>query len=183
MKTVRCYRLLLMGDDGSKRLVDVIDVCEGCGMAKIRHPDGREECVPAAYIIPVSSDTAPITERAGDKHLKFAHRLPPSILAGDIDITWRIEDEHHIQPGDRIILTTNDDVPFATAYTLWTKYTTFGALTSEDKLGHERFESNEEMFATYSRYYGRPVGADTPAKVIKFRLLQCSARAEGNIKT
>lgn len=43
-----------------------------------------------------------------------------------------------------------------------------GALTSDDWTGHERFESEEEMYTTYRRYYGPQVGPETPVKIIKF---------------
>ncbi|MFB6242291.1 MAG: hypothetical protein ABEJ36_05845 [Candidatus Nanosalina sp.] len=51
------------------------------------------------------------------------------------------------------------------------KQTTFGRLTEEDREGHESFESEEEIYQTYSDYYDKEVGPDTELKVVKFRLL------------
>lgn len=45
-----------------------------------------------------------------------------------------------------------------------------GQLTDEDKSGHEPFESNEQMYTTYSGYYGRSVSPSTPVTVYHFRL-------------
>lgn len=36
---------------------------------------------------------------------------------------------------------------------------------------HENFESDEEMYATYTKYYGRPVGPNTPVKIVQFELI------------
>jgi Fe-S-cluster containining protein len=47
----------------------------------------------------------------------------------------------------------------------------FDQLTKEDKSGHEKFESDDEMLATYSKYYGKKVDGKTKLKIVKFELL------------
>lgn len=105
------------------------------------------------------------------KQLKFADPLPQKVLDGEKDTTWRIDDEKEITVNDRILLQDSDENEFGRAKVLWTKKTTFGRLTQEDKKGHETYESNKEMYQTYSDYYEMEVGAKTPLKVIKFELI------------
>lgn len=44
-------------------------------------------------------------------------------------------------------------------------------VTEEDYVGHEKFESQEEMLKTYKKYYGDKVTLDTVVKIIKFKLI------------
>ncbi len=104
------------------------------------------------------------------KSLKFADPLPDLVLSGEKDTTWRVEDEKQIDVNDRLELCDSDGESFAEATVEWVKRTTFDRLTVEDREGHEPFASEEEMYETYEQYYGREITADTPLKVIKFRL-------------
>jgi hypothetical protein len=52
------------------------------------------------------------------------------------------------------------------------KETAFGKLTDEDKEGHEKFNSDDEMYRTYSRYYGLTIKPETELKIIRFKLLR-----------
>lgn len=107
-----------------------------------------------------------------DKTLKFSEPLPGQVLSGEKDTTWRINDDKDICLEDKLILLRKKDLSqFGEAEVLWVKYTRFGNLTYEDKIGHEKFYSEEQMYATYSRYYNMKVTPDTELKVIKFRLL------------
>lgn len=105
------------------------------------------------------------------KPLNFSEPLPEKVLEGGKDTTWRIDDEKDISVNDKLSLRTVDGEEFAQAEVLWVKNTTFGRLTEEDREGHESFDSEEEMYRTYSDYYDRDVGPDTDVKVVKFRLL------------
>lgn len=105
------------------------------------------------------------------KTLRFFEPLPLLILQGKKDTTWRIDDDKDLNKGDVIRLVDRPKTEFAHAIVLWTKHTTFGKLTKEDTEGHEKFKSTQEMFDTYSGYYGITVTADTPVKVVKFKLL------------
>lgn len=104
--------------------------------------------------------------------LKFYEPLPEQILAGEKRTTWRIGDEKGIERGDRLRLLDADDgnAEFARADVVWVKHTTFGALTDEDRRGHESYASEAEMYETYGDYYDIDVGPDTPLKVVRFAL-------------
>jgi hypothetical protein len=105
------------------------------------------------------------------KRLKFSEPLPQLILNGEKTVTWRIDDEKGIKVGDKLSLCRLDDTEFAKAETVEAKETTFEALTNKEKEGHEEFSSDEEMYATYSRYYKMEVTPKTKLKIIKFRLI------------
>jgi len=169
MRNKRAYRTLVAGTDIGQKEVEILHVCSGCDMATVRHLDGREENVMPAYLkfIPEEEPAAARSEKV----VKFAHRLPPYILSGEKDIMWRHEDEKALEPGDVVKLATNDGEVFGRAKILWVKETVFGNLTEEDRKGHERFENDKEMYRVYSLYYKKKITAESPVKVIKFRLL------------
>lgn len=106
------------------------------------------------------------------KQLKFAEPLPDLVLGGQKDKTWRINEDKGISVGDQLSLCHNDGREFAKAEVIWVKVTTFENLSNEDKEGHEKFSSNEEMLKTYSGYYNMKVEIKTQVKIIKFRLLK-----------
>jgi hypothetical protein len=104
------------------------------------------------------------------KKLRFAEPLPKLVLGGQKDTTWRINDDKEISAGDQLSLCYTDGREFAKAEVIWVKETTFENLTNEDKEGHEKFSSDEEMLQTYSGYYNMKVEPKTKVKIIKFRL-------------
>ena len=57
---------------------------------------------------------------------------------------------------------------FGTAFisSLYTK--TLGTLEEKDWEGHERFASDDEMYATYRSYYGDQVNEDSEVKILSF---------------
>ncbi len=105
------------------------------------------------------------------KQLRFAEPLPQKILNNEKYSTWRINDEKNIVEGDELSLCYKDRKEFAKAITIKVKETKFKDLTDEDWEGHEKFNSDEEMYNIYSNYYGFKVTPDTNVKIIKFRLL------------
>jgi len=103
------------------------------------------------------------------KELKFSEPLPNLVLDGSKDTTWRVGDQKNIIGGDLLSLRHSSGEEFAKAEVLEVRETTFGELTEQDKDGHESFSSDEEMYQTYSGYYGTEVTPKTKLKVIKFR--------------
>jgi len=106
------------------------------------------------------------------KQLKFAEPLLKLVLSGVKTSTWRINDTRDIVEGDELSLCFVDGVEYAKAVVTKVKITSFGELTDEDKVGHESFRSDEEMYETYSRYYKMLVTSDTELKIIWFELLE-----------
>jgi len=106
------------------------------------------------------------------KQLKFAPNLPELILSGKKYATWRLSDDPlvaDIQVGDTLSF-VGGEREFAQAFVISTKETTFANMTEEDKLGHEKYPSEAEKYATFQGYYGRNVGSKTRVKIIKYKL-------------
>jgi len=105
------------------------------------------------------------------KRLKFSEKLVPLVVGCEKDTTWRINDDKMLGVGDGLSLCYNDGREFGKAVVMWVKETTFESLTDEDKVDHEKFVSSEEMYSTYSEYYGFEVTPKTRLKVVKFKLV------------
>ena len=68
------------------------------------------------------------------KSLKFSEPLPRMILAGEKDVTYRINDEKNISVGDKISLLDHDTrKEFAKVRVIGVEEKTFGELAEEDK--------------------------------------------------
>lgn len=104
------------------------------------------------------------------KQLKFSVPLLKLILSGEKTTTWRIDDNKNIQEGDDLSLCDNRGKQFAKADVSKVEEKTFGELNEEDKAGHEKFNSEQEMYKTYSNYYNMRVTPNTKVKVIKFKI-------------
>jgi hypothetical protein len=57
---------------------------------------------------------------------------------------------------------------FSTATITSLKIKTLGTLVAEDWMGHEKFSSDEEMYASYRKYYGDKVDANSEVKILTF---------------
>lgn len=106
------------------------------------------------------------------KKLKFRRNLSELIKNGSKNSTWRIFDDKDISEGDRFeLITWESDESFAIGLVTKVVEKPLGQLTIEDKKGHEKFGSDQEMYETYSMYYKKDVGPDTNIKIIWFKLL------------
>ena len=106
------------------------------------------------------------------KKLKFANGLPELILNGKKITTWRISDDKNLSVDDIISCCRVDGTEFANAKITSVKETIFEELTEEDKEGHEPFESDRQMYETFSKYYNIEITPQTKLKVIKFELIE-----------
>ncbi len=107
------------------------------------------------------------------KTLKFREKLSKLILEGEKDTTWRLFDDKNLSVGDEVRFLIWDSLEeFVKVKLLDVRETVFGKLTEEDWEGHEKFESEEEMYKTYSKYYNCKVDENSPVKIIKFKIIQ-----------
>lgn len=103
------------------------------------------------------------------KTLKFAPELCTQILEGTKTSTWRLFDDKDLQTGDTLQFLNKETLqPFGVAKITSLHTKTLGTLDDGDWEGHERFNSDEEMYATYKKYYGNHVTPDTEVKIIHF---------------
>lgn len=106
------------------------------------------------------------------KTLKFRKNLSELILKNEKTTTWRIFDDKDIKQGDRIqFLVWETKEVFATAKVISVVEKNFKDMEEQDIEGHEKFNSKEEMYATYSTYYNKKVDENTVVKIIKFELI------------
>ena len=103
------------------------------------------------------------------KPLKFTPELCEQILEGTKTSTWRLFDDKNLQLGDDLIFINKENLKHFGTAKITTMYTkTLGTLEDYDWKGHERFNSDEEMYATYKKYYGDRVTPETEVKIIHF---------------
>lgn len=106
------------------------------------------------------------------KTLKFASHLVPLVLSGEKYSTWRLWDDKELSQDDIVqLVNSNDKTVFATAKVTKVIEKTMGKLTIEDKEGHETFDTDQEMYDTYSHYYGKTITTSSPVKILWFRLV------------
>ncbi len=109
------------------------------------------------------------------KKLKFYSLLPDLILNRVKDTTWRVNDENDLRVNDEISLCYGDgprrEEKVEKARIIGVKETMFKDLTEEDKVGHEKYKTEEEMYRVYSEYYKTKIMPETRLKIIKFRLI------------
>ena len=103
------------------------------------------------------------------KTLKFAPHLVEKILSGEKTATWRLFDDKDLQKGDELIFINKEtEVQFGTATITSLKTRTLGSLTDDDWMGHEKYSSDEEMYASYREYYGDKVDENSEVKILTF---------------
>ncbi len=109
------------------------------------------------------------------KQLRFATELVPLILSGEKESTWRLWDDKELSEGDIVdFINRGTNELFARGKLVNVVEKPLGELTTEDKKGHESFESEELMYKTYQGYYNRPVDKNTLVKIIRFELVKPS---------
>jgi len=108
-----------------------------------------------------------------NKTLKFDAHLVPLILNGSKTSTWRLWDDKNLFEGDVVDLLGRPSLEkIATAKLTKVIIKKFRDLTSEDKMGHESFSSDEEMYKTFADAYKQPVTLETEVKIIWFGILE-----------
>jgi hypothetical protein len=108
------------------------------------------------------------------KTSKFRPELAQLIMEGKKTTTWRLFDDKDFQAGDELELINKETLqPFAHAVITEINEKPLKDLDDDDWEGHERFASDEAMYADFNRYYpGHEIGPDTPVKIIHFKLTE-----------
>jgi hypothetical protein len=104
--------------------------------------------------------------------LKFAPHLVTQILSGQKTSTWRLFDDKNLKEGDELIFVNKETgEQFGIAKITKLVVRTLGTLSDVDWTGHETYSSEEEMYKTYSGYYGDKVDENTEVKILSFSFL------------
>jgi len=111
------------------------------------------------------------------KTLKFRPALAQLILEGKKTTTWRLFDDKDLRAGDEVEMKVRNDegevLPDAFTHGVITEVSErpLKDLTDADWEGHERFPSDEEMYAAYRSYYpGKEIGPETAVKIVHFTI-------------
>ncbi|MEP6754459.1 MAG: ASCH domain-containing protein [Chthonomonadales bacterium] len=120
-----------------------------------------------------ATNSSHIRDRATtNKRLQFHPRLADLIREGKKTSTWRLVDDTNLAVGDSIELCEHGiEMPFAVGTVVRVEEKPFHSLEEADWQGHERFASEEDMYAAYRKYYGANVGPDTTVKMVWFELV------------
>lgn len=107
------------------------------------------------------------------KQLKFSPTLVPLILTGEKTVTWRLWDDKDLKIADIVDFIEDGSLKkFAQGKLISATEKRMGNLNEKDKAGHENFGNDDQVYTTYSRYYGRSVDASTLVKIVTFRLIR-----------
>lgn len=105
------------------------------------------------------------------KSLKFAPELVPLVLSGQKTSTWRLFDDKNLSVGDDLsLINSSTGESFGQAVITEVIEKDLEELTLEDREGHESFNSDQEMYDTYRKYYNQNVGPETQIKIVRFKL-------------
>lgn len=108
------------------------------------------------------------------KTLKFTKELVNKIINGEKVSTWRPFDDKDLQIGDEICFVEKKTLKkFGEGKITDLKTRTFGTLQDEDWEGHERYDSEAEMYKTYQDYFpNEVVTEDTEVKIVNFSFIR-----------
>ena len=107
------------------------------------------------------------------KRMKFAPILVPLVLSGEKISTWRLWDDKNLTTGDIVEFANSETLEvFAKAELTKVIEKPFKDLTDEEKIGHEKYTSKEELFKTFEKYYKKPVDENTMFKIVSFKLIK-----------
>ena len=105
------------------------------------------------------------------KTLKFKAELADLILNNKKDVTWRLFDDKDLKVDNLINLQISETgKDFAKAKIIEVREKKLGEINESDYVGHERFDSQNDMLNKYKEYYGTKVNMDTLVKIIRFKL-------------
>ena len=106
------------------------------------------------------------------KTLKFKPHLVELILSGEKTVTWRLFDDKELKEGDKVEIVNSETGELAAHALIENVYTKpLSQVTDDDYVGHEKYNSFEEMLNTFRGYYGEKVAEDTELKIITFKIV------------
>lgn len=124
------------------------------------------------------------------KTLKLEHDLAQAVLSGNKRSTWRLFDDKDISVGDEVELIDRVDphdrgtwYPIGIAHVSSVIEKRLSAVSDADSAGqYESYESQDDMLATFRRYYGPGVTLETPVKIIHFDFQPIAKAATNDIE-
>jgi len=110
------------------------------------------------------------------KTLKFDHEAAQDVLLGKKTSTWRLYDDKDLSVNDHIKIIDKVDPNDTNSWKIIGEAVVneviekkLGDVTDRDMAGHEVYDTQEEMLATYRQRYGDRVTLDEPVKMVYFK--------------
>jgi len=110
------------------------------------------------------------------KTLKFDHESAQDVLLGKKTSTWRLYDDKDLSVNDHIKIIDKTDPNDTNSWKIIGEAVVneviekkLGDVTDRDMAGHEVYDTQEEMLATYRQRYGDRVTLDEPVKMVYFK--------------
>ncbi len=117
------------------------------------------------------------------KQIKFDHQLADDVQSGNKTTTFRFFDDKHIGVGDVLSVVDKVEKDNPASWMVIGDMQVdeviekrVGELEAADWAGHETYESSEIFLDTFRYYYGKPIDADTPVKIIRFRFARAAQK-------
>ena len=106
------------------------------------------------------------------KTMKFRPHLVREIQAGRKTVTWRLFDDKDLKAGDSVeLLDWETKARFALAKIIAVTEKPLKLLNAADFAEHGPLKTIEETVQGFREYYGDKVTAETPVKIVNFKIL------------
>lgn len=109
------------------------------------------------------------------KQLKFDHKYVQALKDGSKTVTFRVNDDKDIRPGDVVEVIDKVDLDFPSTWEVpgfleiqSVKNVAFSDLNKEDISSLHSFGNDDEMLQTFQRFYGDHVNEETQILVVMF---------------
>jgi hypothetical protein len=105
------------------------------------------------------------------KIVKFRKKLVNLVLSGEKTATRRLFDDKDLSKWDKISFVIKETLEeFAKWEIISTKEIALKDLTEKDRIWHEKFNSEKEMYDTYAIYYKKNITPEDIVKIIYFEI-------------
>lgn len=121
--------------------------------------------------------------------LKLDHQLAEQVLNGEKNTTFRMFDDKDLSVNDEVEIidkvVSGDPETWriiGVAQIEEVHQKRLGHLKDSDFDGHGNYTSEDELIASFRKYYGDKVNSDTPVKIIRFKFTPRDGQTDGNVE-
>lgn len=103
------------------------------------------------------------------KVLKFDPKRVALIVSGELNVTWRLNDDKHLTVDDEIeFINAQTGEAFGTGIVTEVHTKHFGKVSQDDIKQYRSFDSEEAMYEDFRKYYGPKIGPHSVLKIIRY---------------
>lgn len=122
------------------------------------------------------------------KTLKLEHNLAQQVLNGEKNTTFRMFDDKDLSVNDEVEIIDKVDSGNPETWKVIgiaqideVNQKRLGSVKGSDFDGHGKYKSQDELLASFRKYYGDRVNTDTPVKIIRFNFTSTSDQTANNV--